>query len=160
MTKECVLILKDLDSIYPSLYELFNQNYMKFGDKYFTKIAFSNSKVSSEVNPRFRIILLVTKEQINNNKIDIPLLNRFEKQKVKFEELISNIKNFGKLTFKYKDLIQRIIDKWKKISTFKEKDKEYKFRYNLSKLMIFTENQIKWIIKEILEALTIYALYF
>jgi len=156
MTKECVLILKDLDSIYPSLYELFNQNYMKFGDKYFTKIAFSNSKVSSEVNPRFRIILLVTKEQINNNKIDIPLLNRFEKQKVKFEELISDndIKNFGKLSFKYKDLIKRIIDKWTKISTFKEKDKEYKFRYNLSKLMIFTENQIKWVIKEILEALT------
>lgn len=75
MTKDCVLILKDLDSIYPSLYELFNRNYMKFGNKYFTKIAFSNSKVSSEVNQRFRIILLVTQEQINKNKIDIPLLN-------------------------------------------------------------------------------------
>lgn len=68
--------------------------------------------------------------------------------------MISDIQNFDKLTFKYNDLIHRIIDKWKKIPTFNDNDEKSKFRYNISKLMIFTENQIKWIIKEILESLT------
>ena len=49
MSEDCILILKDLEKIYPSLYELFNLNYMRFGNKYYTKIAFSNSKISSDL---------------------------------------------------------------------------------------------------------------
>lgn len=55
-----MLILKNLEVIYPSLYELFNQNYIKIGDKYCSKITFASSKPSNEVYKKFRVILLIT----------------------------------------------------------------------------------------------------
>ena len=51
MSKDCVLILKNLEVIYPSLYELFNQNYIKIGDKYFSRIAFASSKAFLDSRP-------------------------------------------------------------------------------------------------------------
>ena len=39
-----ILILKDLDIVYPSLYDLFNQNFTNCGDKKFVRIAFEYSK--------------------------------------------------------------------------------------------------------------------
>ena len=89
MSKDSVLILKNLEVIYPSLYELFNQNYIKIGDKYFSKIAFASSKSSSEVHKNFRVILLITQQQLDKMKVDPPLLNRFEKQIVSFKDSLN-----------------------------------------------------------------------
>ena len=89
MSKDSVLILKNLEVIYPSLYELFNQNYIKIGNKYFSKIAFASSKSSSEVNKNFRVILLITQQQLEKMKVDPPLLNRFEKQIVSFKDSLN-----------------------------------------------------------------------
>jgi hypothetical protein len=53
METDNVLILRDLDMIYPSLYDLFNQNFTCMGDKKFARIAFEYAKISSEVNKDF-----------------------------------------------------------------------------------------------------------
>ena len=152
MTKDFILILKDLELIYPSLYELFNQNYMKYGDKYYTKIAFSNTKVTSEINQKLRIILLVTQNQINQKVIDIPLLNRFEKQKIKFNEIIYDFRKNGNIMIKYNSLYENIINKLNKIATFNKKNKEKELKFNLSRLIIFTESQIRYMINEIIKS--------
>ena len=79
MSKNNVLILKNLEV-------LFNQNYTKMGDNYFSKIAFASSKFSSEVHRNFRVILLITQEQLDKMKVDPPRHNRFEKQIVIFKD--------------------------------------------------------------------------
>ena len=89
MSKDSVLILKNLEVIYPSLYELFNQNYIKIGNKYFSKISFAYSKASTEVNKKLRVILLITQQQLDKMKVDPPLLNRFEKQIVSFKDSLN-----------------------------------------------------------------------
>ena len=139
MSKDSVLILKNLEVIYPSLYELFNQNYTKIGDKYFSKIAFASSKSSSEVHRNFRVILLITQEQLDKMKVDPPLLNRFEKQIVSFRD---------SLTETQINLAQKISDNLKKIKTFNNKEKD--LVYNLPELLInCTTDEIEGLIYKI-----------
>ena len=88
MESDNILILRDLDMIYPSLYDLFNQNFTCLGEKRFARIAFEYAKISSEVNKDFHCIVIVNKEQINNLKLDPPFLNRFEKHIVNFKMLL------------------------------------------------------------------------
>ena len=88
METDNVLILRDLDMIYPSLYDLFNQNFTCMGDKKFARIAFEYAKISSEVNKDFHAIVIVNKNQIKNLKLDPPFLNRFEKHLVNFKMLL------------------------------------------------------------------------
>ena len=85
METDNILILRDLDMIYASLYDLFNQNFTVMGDKKFARIAFEYAKISSEVNKDFHVIVIVNKTQINNFKLDPPFLNRFEKHIVNFK---------------------------------------------------------------------------
>ena len=125
MSSDCVLILKNLELIYPSLYELFNQNYKKIGDKYFSRIAFANSRLSSEVNSQFRVVLLITQDQLNKMKVDPPLLNRFEKQIITFKE---------SLTESQLQIAQKILKILNTIKTFN--NKENNLVYNLPDLMI------------------------
>ena len=129
MSKDNVLILKNLEVIYPSLYELFNQNYTKMGDKYFSKIAFASSKSSTEVHRNFRVILLITQEKLDKMKVDPPLLNRFEKQIVSFKDSLNE--NQIKLA-------QKISDSLIKIKTFN--NKENSLVYNLPELLINCSN--------------------
>ena len=102
METNSILILKDLDIIYPSLYDLFNQNFILMGEKRFARIAFEFAKISSEVNKNFHVIVLVNKNQIKNLKVDPPFLNRFEKHIINYEtilekdeiEIAKKIKNY------------------------------------------------------------------
>ena len=88
MGTDNILILKDLKMIYPSLYDLFNQNFSTFGDKNFARIAFEYAKISSEVNKDFHVIVIVNKNEIQNLKLDPPFLNRFEKHIINFSLLL------------------------------------------------------------------------
>jgi len=88
METDCILILKDLDMIYASLYDLFNQNFTCMGDKQFARIAFEYSKISSEVNKDFHAIIIVDNNKIQELKLDPPFLNRFEKHLINFRMLI------------------------------------------------------------------------
>ena len=54
-----ILILKDLELIYPSLYDLFNQNFTVVSEKNFARIALGSSNNSlSYVHPNFKCIIL------------------------------------------------------------------------------------------------------
>ena len=88
METDNILILKDLDMVYPSLYDLFNQNFTLMGEKKFARIAFEYAKISSEVNKDFHVIVLVSKSQIEKLKIDPPFLNRFEKHIINFNIIL------------------------------------------------------------------------
>ena len=90
METDDILILKDLDMIYPSLCDLFIQNFTIMGNKQFARIAFEYAKISSEVNKNFHAVVLVNNIQIENLKLDPPFLNRFEKHIVGFRMLIDD----------------------------------------------------------------------
>ena len=80
-----ILILKDLDSVYPSLYELFNQSFIDLNGKKFVPLG--QSKSLSLVDDNFKIIVLVEKNKILEQ--EPPFLNRFEKHIINFSNLLS-----------------------------------------------------------------------
>ena len=85
METENILILKDLESVYPALYELFNQNYIYLNGKKFVHLG--ESKSLSLVNDKFKVIVLVENDQIENQ--EPPFLNRFEKHIINFSSLLN-----------------------------------------------------------------------
>ncbi|CAG8523422.1 10645_t:CDS:10, partial [Racocetra fulgida] len=79
------LILTDLEIIYGSLYDLWNQNYIVVGSaedpKYYTRVA-----LGAYANPMLCILVLDEKKL---KHADPPLLNRFEKQKMTINDTLS-----------------------------------------------------------------------
>ena len=124
METESILILRDLDMIYASLYDLFNQNFTCMGDKKFARIAFETARISSEVNKNFHAIVIVDKNQINNLKLEPPFLNRFEKHIVNFKILLEK---------RDIEIAQKIYDFIELISSF---NNEKKLKIDLPKLLI------------------------
>ena len=60
--KDTILILKDFESIYSSLYDLFNQNFVEVRGKKYARIALGSKTNSfSEVNNNFRCIITIPK---------------------------------------------------------------------------------------------------
>ena len=85
-----LLILKNLESVYPALYDLFNQNFTEVGKKNYARIAIgSSNNAFSLVNDNFRCIVNVDDTQIKNE--EPPFLNRFEKHIVSFEYLLPEV---------------------------------------------------------------------
>jgi len=73
-----IMVLSNLISSYPSLYDLFNQNYRIIGNNKYTRIALGNSNTRNAfVNDNLRIIVIIDVNGIS--KQDPPFLNRFEK---------------------------------------------------------------------------------
>lgn len=88
MEGDCVLILRDLESIYGSLYDMLNQNYTVVGGKRNCRVAlgaFSNPMC--QVHHGFRCIVLIDQGRIDFT--DPPFLNRFEKQLLRFSDVLS-----------------------------------------------------------------------
>lgn len=83
---ENILILKDLEIIYPSLYELFNKSFINLQGTNFAKLG--KSKSLSLVNDNFKVIVLVDKKNIPNE--DPPFLNRFEKHIISFTNILNS----------------------------------------------------------------------
>jgi len=87
MSHDNVMILKNLTSMYPSLYDLFNQNFRKVGESNYARIALGNSNTQNYyVNDNFRCIVLLDKNEIDNQ--DPPFINRFEKHIMTFKYLL------------------------------------------------------------------------
>ena len=115
-----ILIMNNLESIYPSLYDLFNQNYTYIGQQKMARIALGYSHdIKINVHPQCRIIILIDHEQIS--KQDPPFLNRFEKHILSYERIFSKEKNeFSKRIFKIlKQLIKPNSNKDVKINLSK-----------------------------------------
>ena len=127
MESDNVLILKDLDMIYASLYDLFNQNFTIMGDKKFARIAFEYAKISSEVNQDFHVIVIVNKNQIKDLQLDPPFLNRFEKHIITFNMLLEE---------KDVEIAKQITDYIDLIASF---NNNKKLKIDLKKLLINCE---------------------
>ncbi|CAG8466565.1 13541_t:CDS:10 [Ambispora gerdemannii] len=99
------LILTDLDIIYGSLYDLWNQNYISLGSrgdtKYFARVALgAYSNPMLYVHPDFKCILVMDENKLEHT--DPPLLNRFEKQRLTINDILSE---------HHKELFETL-DKW------------------------------------------------
>ena len=89
MEQGLVLILKGLESIYGSLYDMLNQNYTVVGNKKNCRIALGHySNPMCHVHDSFKCIVLVEETKLDYS--DPPFLNRFEKQQFRFSDLIEN----------------------------------------------------------------------
>ena len=86
MERKNILILKNLDSVYPSMYDLFNQNFTVISGKNYARLAVgSNINSFAYVNKEFRCIVNVDIDKIGNE--EPPFLNRFEKQILSLENI-------------------------------------------------------------------------
>ncbi|CAG8702997.1 17315_t:CDS:2, partial [Racocetra persica] len=86
------LILTDLEIIYGSLYDLWNQNYIVAGSadnpKYYTRVALgAYANPMLYVHEAFRCILVLDETKLKT--ADPPLLNRFEKQKMTIKDTLT-----------------------------------------------------------------------
>ena len=125
MEKEHILILKNLDSIYTSLYDLFNQNPEKIRNKRYARIALgSRTNFKSEVNDKFRCIIIVDENKLEEQ--EIPFLNRFEKQCLSFQYLMRD-EEISKAN--------EIFEKCQNIVNYDE-NKFKLFNYNIGNLLI------------------------
>ena len=120
-----ILILKNLETVYPSMYDLFNQNFTVIGNKNYSRLAIgSNTNTFAYVHKNFRCIVNVEKSKLEQE--EAPFLNRFEKHIMSFEYLMDEelIKESSK--------IKNNIDGFFKCNnnTFKA------INYDLQKLMI------------------------
>ena len=87
MEQDKILLLADLESVYPSLYDLFNQNFTIVSGKKYSRIAMgSSNNTFSLVNDGFKCIVFVDKNMIEEE--EAPFLNRFEKHIISFEILL------------------------------------------------------------------------
>ena len=88
MERPCVLILKDLDEIYGSLYDMLNKNYIVVGKKKNCRVAlgpFSNPMC--HVHDDFRCVVIVEEGEVPYS--DPPFLNRFEKQMLRYSDVLN-----------------------------------------------------------------------
>ena len=87
-----IIILKDLEIIYPKFYDLFNQNFQKFGDSNYARIVLdSTTNERRVVNKNFRCIVLLEQKDVEEQ--DPPFLNRFEKHLMSFSYLLTEQQN-------------------------------------------------------------------
>ncbi|XP_067665929.1 uncharacterized protein [Haliotis asinina] len=87
MEQGITLILKDLGSIYGSLYDMLNQNYTTVGSKKNCRIALgAYSNPLCQVADSFRCIVLVEEQKVDLS--DPPFLNRFEKQRLVMSDVL------------------------------------------------------------------------
>ena len=88
MERECILILKDLESIYGSLYDMLNQNYAMVGNRKNCRVALgAYSNPMCQVHDGFRCIVLIDQHKVDYS--DPPFLNRFEKQVLRFSDVLT-----------------------------------------------------------------------
>ena len=85
MERGNILILKNLDSAYFSLYNLFNQNFIDMNNKRYIKLGLNTNSFYS-VNKDFRLIITI---DIESNE-EVNFLNKFEKHILSFQNLLSN----------------------------------------------------------------------
>jgi hypothetical protein len=131
MENETILILKGLEIIYPSLYDLFNQNFSEFNGNRYAKISFSNNQSTSLINNKFKIVVLVDKQMVQYE--DKPFLNRFEKHVISFENILQP---------NYVRLVNNINSKIEELTKFESNDEKKKLIVNLKKQLICCDKEV------------------
>ncbi|CAE7308312.1 rnf213a, partial [Symbiodinium sp. KB8] len=83
MEKGDVLVMRGLDVVHGSLYDMLNMSYTTMGGKQLCRIALGDADMLTEVHESFRCVVLQEKTQLD--KLDAAFLNRFEKHCVGIE---------------------------------------------------------------------------
>lgn len=85
------LVLKDLEVIYSSLYDLFNQSYSQATMNRYVQIALGSScNPKCKVSPEMRLVVLINApDEAALRQLQAPFLNRFEKQPFAISQLLS-----------------------------------------------------------------------
>ena len=126
MEQNKILLLSDLEAMYPSLYDLFNQNFTVVSKKNYARIAMgSTNNTFSLVNDGFKCIVLVDEKDLEQQKA--PFLNRFEKHIISFEYLLDE------KFIKEADRIYEMVQNFGKIFI---KDRNINLKYNVKHLLI------------------------
>ena len=87
-----IVIMNNLESVYPSLYDLFNQTFTEICGRKYARITIgSSTDALFEVDNNFKCIVLVDNKKLDQQ--DRPFLNRFEKQVFSFENLLNEKEN-------------------------------------------------------------------
>eukprot|EP00045_Choanoeca_perplexa_P018322 m.287058 g.287058 ORF g.287058 m.287058 type:complete len:4696 (+) comp17783_c0_seq1:104-14191(+) len=87
MERGDLLILQDLDPVFGALYDMLNQNYTKVGDRRHVRIALgAENNPMCFVHENFRCVVLVDLDRLRT--YDTPFLNRFEKQRLTFADVL------------------------------------------------------------------------
>ena len=115
MEKGEIIILKDMEIIYPKFYDLFNQNLQKYGNSNYARIVLdSTTNERHIVNDNFKCIILLEKNNVAEQ--DPPFLNRFEKHLISFQYI---------LTEKENQIAKELFEEIKDLTTIPE-NKSYK----------------------------------
>ncbi|XP_071798757.1 uncharacterized protein [Asterias amurensis] len=89
MEQGYILVLRDLENVYSSLYDMLNQNYTIVGKKRHCRVALgAYSNPMCQVNEDFRCIVVIDQQNVDYS--DPPLLNRFEKQTLTFMDVVND----------------------------------------------------------------------
>jgi hypothetical protein len=83
------VILVNCESLYESLYDLLNQHYSDYAGQRYVRLAFGSHSKLCPIHPAFRVVVVVEKFDAYN-KLAPPLLNRFEKQLLVRENLLTD----------------------------------------------------------------------
>ena len=87
-----IIILKDMEIVYPKFYDLFNKNLQRFGNAQYARIVLDSTKNERHiVHQDFRCIILLDQSQVDEQ--DSPFLNRFEKHIMSFRYLLTEKQN-------------------------------------------------------------------
>jgi len=131
MEQNKILLLTDLEAVYPSLYDLFNQNFTVVSKKNYARIAMgSTNNTFSLVDDGFKCIVLVDEQALK--KAEAPFLNRFEKHIISFEYLLS------------KEFIKEADNIYNMIQDFSNphlQENKLDIKYNLSYLLINSDKE-------------------
>jgi hypothetical protein len=89
-----VVVMKNLDELYGSLYDLFNQKYSEVEGRKYCYLYFGENKHKVEVHPDFKaIILLDAESELQGLELELeqpaPFLNRFEKFFVRLANILT-----------------------------------------------------------------------
>ena len=78
-----IIIMKDLENLYPTLFNLFDKNFIKLKDK----DIYSNPDLLFEINQNLKIIILTNHKKLT--KENLPFINRFEKHIISMNNLLN-----------------------------------------------------------------------
>jgi hypothetical protein len=158
------LVMKNLDTIYPCLYDLLNQNYLASDEVNGPKGCYlfnDNTKHKVTVHKDFKCILLMEREDSAEKNYDFekkqqpPFLNRFEKHLVMFPDLIKDSNQLEKIQEEVDKLLgenKRINDIYTPCQLFHNLSKELIYSRGMSKESVLKRMKLYSADKKTLEA--------
>ena len=126
-----IIVMNNLEPIYPSLYDLFNQTFIKICERKYARITIGSSTDSLfEVDDNFRCIILVDNKKII--KQDKPFLNRFEKQIFSFKDLLTEEENnFAEEIY---DILKTVVDPINRLKSYSIDLNNHLINFNLDEI--------------------------